>query len=267
MKMPKKLSYDYVKSYFEQNGCTLISTEYINNYTPLEYTCSCGATSTISFDAFRRGQRCRKCGNKKISKSKIKLTLDEVKEIFKSQGCTLLSNEYLGIDYAMEYICVCGNKSKIRLADFRRGVRCKVCQKKKMRNMRLGSRNPAWKEEKLHIERQKDRSLDIYRTWRYRIFQRDNYTCQICNQRGNKLQAHHLESFASNKELRIALNNGITLCKSCHKKFHDSYGKKNNNIEQFQEFCKSHKIKISLPSPRQITFNDIRFGLVQEKRR
>lgn len=57
-----------------------------------------------------------------------------------------------------------------------------------------------------------------YKKWRKDVFERDNYTCQICGQVGGTLQADHIKSFAANPESRFDLNNGRTLCLSCHKK-------------------------------------------------
>lgn len=64
-----------------------------------------------------------------------------------------------------------------------------------------------------------------YSLWRLAVFQRDNYTCQICGKRGGKLEAHHIKSFARYPELRLDLNNGITLCYGCHKKWHKEHGR------------------------------------------
>lgn len=76
-----------------------------------------------------------------------------------------------------------------------------------------------------------------YKEWRQAIYVRDDFTCQKCNVRGGKLEAHHLKGFAPLlDEAREALplldiydaamvytpmwdiGNGITLCKSCHHK-------------------------------------------------
>ena len=52
--------------------------------------------------------------------------------------------------------------------------------------------------------------------WRSKVFERDRYTCQHCNQIGGELNAHHIKTFAEYPELRFEPSNGITLCKPCH---------------------------------------------------
>ena len=54
--------------------------------------------------------------------------------------------------------------------------------------------------------------------WRKAVFERDNYTCQICRVRGKYLEADHIKPFAYFPELRFELTNGRTLCRKCHDK-------------------------------------------------
>lgn len=100
-----------------------------------------------------------------------------------------------------------------------------------------GSNNPSWKGG-ITPENRKARTSGEYGQWRKSVFQRDNYTCQKCHQRGGVLHAHHIRSFATNPKLRTDLKNGITLCEHCHLSFHQHYGKTDNNKRQLNSFMK-----------------------------
>lgn len=64
------------------------------------------------------------------------------------------------------------------------------------------------------------RSTRQYKEWRSNVFERDNYTCQDCGVKGGYLEAHHIKSFAHHEHLRFEIDNGITLCKKCHRSKH-----------------------------------------------
>jgi hypothetical protein len=73
----------------------------------------------------------------------------------------------------------------------------------------------AWEKNK-----NSDRFTKEYKKWRKSVFERDIYTCTACGKIGGNLNAHHIKPYATYKELRYELSNGITLCEDCHKSFH-----------------------------------------------
>lgn len=86
------------------------------------------------------------------------------------------------------------------------------------------------------------RKIDGYRVWRDMVFERDNYTCQKCLNRGGSLRAHHIEPWALNEDLRLDEDNGITLCDSCHREYHKKYGYKSCDINNLNKFLNKQKV-------------------------
>jgi len=70
-----------------------------------------------------------------------------------------------------------------------------------------------------------------FANWRKSVFERDDYTCQQCRERGGLLEADHIKPFALFPELRFELSNGRTLCKDCHKKT-DTYGSNGHKFKR-----------------------------------
>jgi hypothetical protein len=99
--------------------------------------------------------------------------------------------------------------------------------RRKMSEDRKGDKWYTWKGGITPINRAIRNSVE-YKLWREAVFKRDNYICVFCKERGGELNADHIKSFAYYPELRFAINNGRTLCVSCHKTT-DNYGGKCKN--------------------------------------
>lgn len=94
------------------------------------------------------------------------------------------------------------------------------CSKECFGEYYSGENNPHWKGG----------VRDFYnRTgckWRDTIFERDDYTCQDCDQRGGYLNAHHIKprsecEIIDGIDERYAIWNGVTLCTECHANRHE----------------------------------------------
>lgn len=161
------------------------------------------------------------------------------RDIFSSHGCPscggvkrLTHKEVVQLLYVKGFVLVNGkyenNKSQLLLRCLKHnhtwhsswnsisvGRGCYFCgiDKKK------GDKNPAWKGG-LTPENEKIRKSTKYKLWREAVFQRDKYTCQICDESDAYLEAHHILSFATYPQFRLQVDNGLTLCKTCHKNIH-----------------------------------------------
>jgi hypothetical protein len=111
------------------------------------------------------------------------------------------------------------------------------CYKLNIGKFYKGENNHNWNHDLTESERINKRRYPAYYEWRNSVYNRDKYTCQCCgsNKSGN-LVAHHIINYSSNKKLRLDINNGITFCVDCHRKFHNEFGYFNNDKEQLDKF-------------------------------
>lgn len=163
--------------------------------------------------------------------------------VFCSRECYEDHNRQKGRSKEIELNCpICNKRIKVwesRLK-YTKDIYCsKECARKGYGIKYSGENSPSYNPNMTEEERIIQRKSNDYYLWRKSVFDRDNYTCQACddNQGGN-LNAHHIINYMENEDLRTDLDNGITLCKECHKQFHDIYGYKNNNRDQLDRFLK-----------------------------
>ena len=116
---------------------------------------------------------------------------------------------------------ICGSKHR----SWKGGLpSCKDCEKKLSNYENLyclkcahkGERSYRWTGGK-YSQSYRDRRRFRYEMQKL-VFERDNYTCQLCSQGGGKLQIDHIQSWADYVELRFSLDNCRTLCQKCHYK-------------------------------------------------
>jgi len=113
--------------------------------------------------------------------------------------------------------------------------------------LKKGSLSPSWKGGVCNVSEMIRGRL--YNAWSKYVMQRDNYMCVLCGERGGRLVAHHLRTFAQirdevleqNPKLNVdvyedrekisdlvidahKLSDGVTLCQKCHKKHHSENG-------------------------------------------
>lgn len=81
-----------------------------------------------------------------------------------------------------------------------------------------------WYENNGIGETAKKRNSYRYKKWRNEVIKRDQ-KCMHCGST-EKLEAHHIKPYARYPNLRYEVDNGMTLCKSCHKEHHRIYGSK-----------------------------------------
>jgi hypothetical protein len=71
-----------------------------------------------------------------------------------------------------------------------------------------------------------------FKTWRRLVFERDDYTCLLCGKRGGPLESHHITPRREDIDRVYQVDNGATLCKSCHK---ETFKKEHEFVELLTE--------------------------------
>lgn len=230
--MPRKYKLEEVRALCEERGITLIEKVYPGAHVPLKCLCVCGKPMEKNLSNILRGQLCRECGYK--NRDVGKLDYSYVKATFEKEGYELIASEYIGTKIPIEYKCPVGHIGKIAFYNFEKmGQRCRKCY---LEN-NYGKNHPRYKPELTDEYRMSKRNSTALRQWYYDIKLRDDFTCAICgDDRGGNLNAHHFYSYADYPDKRLDMNNGITLCKTCHLEFHGEYGYGKNDIHQFIDF-------------------------------
>ena len=189
-----------------------------------EMKCDCGNTTYVSTknlgDHPRNTQSCG-CKHKDIvNKDLTGQRFGRLVAIEQSQN--------IGDKTTWKCKCDCGNEVDVRTTHLiSNAIRSCGC----IRDELVGENHPTYNPGKTNEERLKKRyilgkhTLDEFRN---KVYRRDEYTCRVCGQVGETLNAHHLDGWNWAKDKRFEVSNGVTLCEDCHNEFHSIYGKGNN---------------------------------------
>ena len=148
-----KLKYEYVKEYIEDKQCVLISKEYINAKEKLKIEFDCGHVSLISFECFKRGQRCS-CDKEKRFKSTIEFkTREKILGSLRTSNFKFISfeNNTASWDNKLTYECDKGHIETKGIREFMRFKHCVTCHNIFLSESQKGSMGNNWKGGKTRL--------------------------------------------------------------------------------------------------------------------
>jgi hypothetical protein len=122
--MGAKLTYDFIKTKFADEGYELLSEVYIEAHYKLKYKCPEGHIGYINWNGFQQGHRCPVC------QQQISPSIEEVRLSFEKEGYTLLSDKYINRQSKLEYMCPNSHIRSMTWASWCRGRRCPKCARK-----------------------------------------------------------------------------------------------------------------------------------------
>lgn len=130
--------------------------------------------------------------------------------------------------------CDCGKRTIVYAPSLYSGS-SKSCGCIRVENL-SGENSIFWKGGITDETRQLKHSYKFQR-WSKLIKRRDNKECKKCFSK-EKLHAHHIINYSFDPSMALVIDNGITLCETCHKEFHRINGVKENNKYQLNIFLK-----------------------------
>jgi hypothetical protein len=116
-----RLAYKTVKKRFEDRGFALVSTEYVDCMTKLDYICTEGHQSTTTVSSLGSGAGCLRCYQ--LSQT---LTTEYVRSELSIEGYKLLE-DYTSQKVKFSIECPEGHSTKITWNHFQGGGRCSTC--------------------------------------------------------------------------------------------------------------------------------------------
>lgn len=232
-------------TYINKPQYILLSNEYNGKDKKLLWFClDCYNCFESTFNNFQKSVHpCNRCyPYKHLTEREFFERLYKYNNKYKNNKFNIESH-YVNMDTSIK--CSCNECNNIWFAKPRDliydSTGCMRCYK----NNNHGKNHHNWRFDLTEEDRDKSRTTSdsSQYIWSKKVFERDNYECDILHIKCGmgfkvELNAHHLNGYHWDKENRFNIDNGVCLCKPIHKLFHKVYGSKNNTKEQYIEFKK-----------------------------
>lgn len=123
----------------------------------------------------------------------------------------------IGRTKKLQHVTAWNKGTKGIMVAWNKGMECVWISKRNhvANRLRKGEKHWNWKGG-IGKERHRLMGQIEYKKWRSSVFQRDAWTCQMCQAKGGYLEAHHIKSWSKFPDLRYEVSNGKTLCLPCH---------------------------------------------------
>lgn len=271
----KLIPYEDVKSFIENEGCELVSTEYKGASIKLDIIFPCGHMWPVSYAKFKAGGRCghKDCHNKNMGKYHA-YTEEKFLEKFNKTGMKFIRflSECKNQECRFEYECEFGHRNEKSIKRFVKYQGCPTCAMIAYGERYSGSNGSNWKGGKTNMGiffRQ------IIKDWKRESAKNYDYKCAVTRERFDEI--HHLQPLnliidEALKELSLSIREtmgeysdeelcllklklfevhdryplGVPLKKSIHIQFHKAYGYE-STPENFYEFLENIRSGVITP--------------------
>lgn len=193
---------------------------------------------------------CDLCGNEKQMAYKTYLICERKQGYYCCKMCANIKNkktvnDRYGVDNVFQLE---STKDKIEKTNLKRYGQTHHYKSEDFKKEYLyGEKNPAYSNSEFKYSNNSE-----LKKWRKRIKDIYNNECFVCN--GIEcLEAHHIYSIKNNTDFIYELDNGVLLCRKCHKDFHKQYGYGDNTFLQFVNYVSNNDVSTS-----NAIFKDVR---------
>lgn len=221
--MPCRATQDEIK---RQWAKTSFSLSYVPKTLSEAAVCTCphGHTAPRILRNIQRGlgSGCLECSSKGRSERRKHSKEFEFKALCKKIGYDLLT-PYDGAQAKVKVRCPNGHERHVKPTHMTEGHRCQQCYFARRRDSLEVRKSKA----------QRRCSDKRYVPWRRAVHEKHDNTCQSCLLHisdGAALVAHHVYNYKEYPQLRYDIDNGITLCDTCHSMFHGRYGNRKHPL-------------------------------------